>query len=82
MTHTDEYFIFELSDDEIGIVNRPVDLNYPYAMEIWHDHKGSGSGCNNLRLAAFGRELDLEFTMSRALTAKERAMIIDATASE
>ncbi len=46
-------------------------------MEYWRDHAGSGSGCNNWILDAFGRELDLEFCSSRGLTRAEVNAIND-----
>lgn len=59
--------------DAIGIAYPGEPFNP--SLEYWHDHAGSGSGCNNLVLDAFGRELDLEFCSSRGLTRAEREAI-------
>lgn len=64
----DEIALFDFGDGEIGLVM----LDFaPEKMEIWFDHAGSGDGCNNLVLDAFGRELDLEFCRSREVTESE-----------
>lgn len=68
-----EVYVFFDYGDTIGVV-RESDLksDYAYSLEYWVDHAGSGSGCNNFVIDAFGRELDLEFTSSRGLTRAER----------
>ena len=71
------FFIIWDDGDEVRLFHASYALNYNYALEIWHDHKHDGNGCNNLRLDAFGRELDLEFCRSRALTEEETQEIIE-----
>lgn len=73
--------LFDFGDGEVGIVYPDRGTRREDQLEIWFDHAGSGSGCNNLVLDAFGRELDLEFCRSRELTESEAAEIRDALAS-
>lgn len=61
------YVVFELGDRSFGIVEGDESLT----MAIYYDHEHDGSGCSNLVLDGFGKELDLEFCSSRALTVDE-----------
>jgi len=58
------YGLIHLGGRDYGIVDS---CGSAQVLEIWYDHQGDGSGCNNLVLDAFGRELDLEFCRSREL---------------
>jgi hypothetical protein len=60
--------IFALGDNEYGLLYDDKRDN----LEIWFDHGGNGSGCNNLILDAFGKELDLEFCRSKNLNKGEQ----------
>lgn len=73
--------LFDFGDGEVGIVFPDRGTRREDELEIWFDHAGSGNGCNNLVLDAFGRELDLEFCRSRALTESEVAEIRAALAA-
>ncbi len=55
--------IFAMGGNEYGLL---YDDNRD-SLEIWVDHGGNGSGCNNLILDAFDKELDLEFCRSETL---------------
>ena len=68
------YGILDLGDREYGLVD-DRDLR---RVEIWFDHQHDGSGCNNLVLDAFGRELDLEFCRSREVKPDEAEALRDA----
>lgn len=69
------YGIIDLGAREYGL----IDLNdEPDRVSIWFDHQHDGSGCSNLVLDAFGRELDLEFCRSRELEPHEAAALRDA----
>jgi hypothetical protein len=61
--------IFVMGNNEYGLL---YDDNRD-SLEIWVDHGGNGSGCNNLILDAFDKELDLEFCRSETLGKGEAA---------
>ena len=69
-THIAQYIpaekaiIFAMGGNEYGLLYD----DKRDSLEIWVDHGFNGSGCNNLILDAFGKELDLEFCRSEALT--------------
>lgn len=60
--------IFTMGNSEYGLLYDDKRGN----LEIWVDHGGNGSGCNNLIIDAFDKELDLEFCRSETLN-KEQA---------
>jgi hypothetical protein len=64
---TEKAIIFALGDNEYGLLYDDKRGN----LEIWVDHGGNGSGCNNLTLDAFDKELDLEFCRSENLNKGE-----------
>lgn len=74
-----DFLIFDLGDDEYGIYDLDrYDLdeeNERDTIEIWFNHNFNGSGINNLRVTAFGKELDLEFCHSRKINAEEQKII-------
>lgn len=55
--------IHDLGNDEFGLVYE----DNLKIMEIWFNHNFDGSGCNNIKITAFGRDLDLEFCRSKKL---------------
>jgi len=59
--------IFALGGDEYGLLYD----NKRDSLEIWFDHGGSGSGCDNLILDAFDKQLDLEFCRSKTLSKEQ-----------
>lgn len=61
--------IFTMGNNEYGLLYDDKRGN----LEIWTDHGGNGSGCNNLILDAFDKELDLEFCRSETLGKGEAA---------
>ena len=69
------YFVIDLGDGEFGIVMPETD---PAKVEIWFNHNFDGSGCNNLRIDAFGQELDLEFCRSRPIESHENEALVSA----
>ena len=71
---TDNIAIFDLGDGDFGLYWIGPNVT-SMGIEIWHDHAHDGSGCSNLVIDAFGRELDLEFCRSRDLTEAESAAI-------
>ena len=68
----DDTLVIDLGNDEYGLIPTRVLIGDPtHKVEVWYDHKHSGSGVNNLRIDAFGKELDLEFVSSRDLNNDE-----------
>jgi len=61
--------IFTMGNNEYGLLYDDKRSN----LEIWVDHGGNGSGCNNLIIDAFDKELDLEFCRSETLGKGEAA---------
>jgi len=55
--------IIDFGSNEYGLIYD----NKLNIVEIWYNHNNNGSGCNNLKLDAFGVELDLEFCRSEKL---------------
>jgi hypothetical protein len=72
--------LFDFGDGEVGIVYPDRGTRREDQMKCWFDHAHSGSGCNNLILDAFGRELDLEFCRSREMTPAEAESVRSALA--
>lgn len=68
----EDSLVINLGDNTYGIIPTRCHIGDPdLKVQLYHDHKRSGSGVNNLVLDAFGKELDLEFTSSRDLTDDE-----------
>ena len=61
--------IFTMGNNEYGLLYDDKRGN----LEIWVDRGGNGSGCNNLIIDAFDKELDLEFCRSETLGKGEAA---------
>jgi hypothetical protein len=68
---TEKAIIFTMGNNEYGLLYD----DKRGSLEIWVDHggNGNGSGCNNLILDAFDKELDLEFCRSETLGKGEPA---------
>lgn len=71
--YEEPYFVIDLGDGEFGIVMPETNST---KVEIWYNHGFDGSGCNNLRIDAFGQELDLEFCRSREIESWENEALV------
>ena len=61
--------IFTMGNSEYGLLY----YDKRGSLEIWVDHGFNGSGCNNLIIDAFDKELDLEFCRSENLNKGDKA---------